>query len=114
MIANRIRLLVGVLLCCVETTGSLAAGPTFNQANCEAQGGTWGRFGTYEGNICRLATRDGGRPCMDSSQCESACFTDQTLEKNVKVSGKCFEWSDTRGACLNRVQRGKSIGVSCD
>ncbi len=53
------------------------------QAECEAKGGFWmgsqGGRGVTTG--CDLPTRDAGKPCNDSSQCEGRCIP-KGLTKN--------------------------------
>ena len=39
---------------------------------CEARGGEWVPFRRMD-FTCRLKSRDGGRPCKDSSECKFGC-----------------------------------------
>lgn len=98
-----------VLLGIVGLAG--AAAPR-DKASCDAQGGQWGRFGVYEGEICQIATLDAGKQCTDSGHCQVACVAD-VMTKNVAATGKCYEWTETRGACLNIIKAGKTQGTVC-
>ena len=102
--------MVGVLALCLG--GLAGAAAPRDKASCEAQGGTWGRFGVYEGEICRIAAPDAGKECTDASHCQVACVA-ETMTKNVAATGKCYEWTETRGACLNRIKAGKTQGTVC-
>ena len=42
-------------------------------STCRARGGTWTAFGNMY-NFCRLMTRDGGKACKSSSDCEGVCL----------------------------------------
>jgi hypothetical protein len=44
---------------------------------CRARGGTWTAFGNLY-NFCRLMTRDGGKACTSSSDCEGVCLVAST------------------------------------
>jgi hypothetical protein len=45
------------------------------QAKCEAKNGQWGGYVSGRGRSpgCSLPTKDAGKKCSDSSQCESLC-----------------------------------------
>ncbi|MBU0762373.1 MAG: hypothetical protein KKD39_05055, partial [Candidatus Altiarchaeota archaeon] len=75
-----------------------------NKIDCEALGGRWGRMGLYPEEICNLKTKDGGRICMDSSECEGICIAELTPEERkkaqnskIKATGKCSEYMKKAG-----------------
>ena len=44
------------------------------QAQCEADGGTWGKIPDAEGHVCYRRTRDALKSCRVESDCESFCL----------------------------------------
>ncbi len=60
------------------------------QAKCEAMGGRWGGvvIGRGRSHGCNLPTKDAGKKCSDSSQCESGCIAHDDSNKNCS----CYEW----------------------
>lgn len=74
-------LLVQALVVLVlSADAAIAAGPSTKQ-ECEAAGGNWGRWGLLVEERCNLPTRDAGKSCSDSSQCQSACVANMPVEK---------------------------------
>ena len=68
-----------------------------DKAACTAQGGTWtekGGRGHPAG--CRLPTKDGGKACTDSAQCEGAC-----------VRGACSDHTPVTGCGI--MENGKTV-----
>ena len=60
------------------------------QAKCEAKGGVWAGSVSGRGrNIgCDLPTKDAGRKCADSSQCEAICIANDSSNKNCSCYGR--------------------------
>jgi hypothetical protein len=75
---------------CALTPSDCAYGG-MNRTQCTAKGGQWGGCIPGRGRSpgCRLPTRDAGKACTDSDQCESAC-----------VEGKCWGFTGFRGCLL--------------
>ncbi len=61
------------------------------QAKCEAKGGRWGGTAIGRGRSpgCNLPTKDAGKKCSDSSQCESACIAHDASNHNCS----CYQWA---------------------
>jgi len=84
-----------------------------SQKDCELLGGIWGPFGMLAVEDCNLPSRDAGQPCKDHSECQSSCITDESVPAGQKVVGRCYEWTITRGTCLNEVWKSVAQGVIC-
>ena len=69
------------------------------EEECVAAGGWW--HGTIEGRGrltgCTLPTKDAGKPCATSSDCESVCLEAFGEEKDPSAPGRCFGWSQYKG-----------------
>ena len=65
-------------------------------AACEARGGVWRPFGLAGSWRCNMPTRDAGRSCRDSDECQSVCV----------APGRCHGWTVTLGSCLAHVEDG--------
>ena len=90
-----------------------------NKENCEASGGRWGRIGINPKESCNLPTKDAGKECSDSSECEGFCLVYLTPEQEsqiaaypISIKGKCASWKITVG-CLALVDKGKVNGITC-
>ena len=114
-----------------------------NQADCEAHGATWGRFGarrdqclflaayeaekkscTENGGVwerrgmlqrenCTMPTRDGGKPCTSSSQCELRCRAlGRPVPSDVEIVGECARNNNPFG-CHSFVENGRFIQGPC-
>jgi hypothetical protein len=110
-----VRRLVAALV--LGAVGCALAGevPT-DQASCERRGGKWGPAGLLPTPICNLPTHDGGKPCRDRKDCESACLAELTPEQRktfpVRTTGKCAAWRRTVG-CIAEVEDGWVRAVVC-
>lgn len=91
------------------------------EKECKTAGGVWGQIGLFPEEQCNLPTKDGGRECTDSSQCEGKCVAKLTDEERAEVysdkepvrkSGGCTEMTVTTG-CLAEVRDGVVKGVLC-
>lgn len=83
-----------------------------SRKECESMGGSWSQFEKII--ICDLPTRDSGKPCSDSRDCQSACVASGEVPAESKVQGQCFSRSSTLGTCLNLVVGGVAQGVVCE
>lgn len=67
----------------VTTSRQKRAALPKDEVTCRARGGTWTAFGGMY-SFCRLMTRDHGKACKSSSDCEGVCLaasTDPNSEK---------------------------------
>ena len=102
-------------------------------AACLADGGRWEVLG-FSGPGCNLPTEDGGQPCSDISECESACLgdPDQVMRGNSSgqpipdhdalaelnaqegdVVGACSPWVENFG-CQVWVEEGRYVVICVD
>ena len=97
---------------------------------CMDQGGRWEVLG-YSGPGCNLPTTDGGKPCSNSDECESAClaadesavradgFTpnlqriDELNAQGGDLPGACSPWQETFG-CHVWLQNGRYAVLCAD
>ncbi len=81
------------------------------RAGCLRRGGLWMNdhpAGFLKRSGCNEPTTDGGKPCADSSECESACVGDE----RIPSGGKCHGYRSFFG-CGKRVKRGDSVAILC-
>ncbi|RMD67421.1 hypothetical protein D6817_01695 [Candidatus Pacearchaeota archaeon] len=77
---------------------------------CEELGGRWGIWqGESENDgrakySCNLPTTDGGKPCTDSSECESFCSAGVDAELGARTAGKCYPYLYAK--CARIVENG--------
>ena len=86
-----------------------------SKESCEAAGGKW------EGGIneCNMPTKDAGKACYESNDCEGTCIAELSKEEQEKVkkevlytNGKCSAWKINYG-CLPFVEDGKVDRIIC-
>lgn len=56
-----------------------------SQEDCVRQGGRWGPIGIFPTPVCSLPTRDAGRPCADSDECEGLCVAKLSPEERERL-----------------------------
>jgi putative hemolysin len=94
-----------------------------NKNGCIAAGGKWGPVGISRHELCNLPTGDGGKICIDSSECNGTCIADESLTSDqmdqlrdggssVRTTGKCTAWRITVG-CQAVVNNGETRGLLC-
>ncbi|MBN8612382.1 MAG: hypothetical protein J0L92_17450 [Deltaproteobacteria bacterium] len=76
---------------------------------CAARQGSFGPRGLSGRELCDAPTADGGRPCLSSSECETACIATGVRvlgtegcaagEEQIQLEGRCFERTVTLGGC---------------
>lgn len=81
---------------------------------CESVGGKWDKLGSSVNAsfVCNTPTKDAGRFCSDSSQCESYCKTNQTLQEGSIAPGICHEWKYAE--CIQEVKDGMARPFTCN
>lgn len=72
-----------------------------DQVGCVAAGGSWGRAGLFPTPLCRVPTRDGGRVCGDTGECEGECLA--ALSPEQKQQLRAHRPVTTLGTCTPRV-----------
>ena len=112
-----ISLIIALFFVCACTVSNEVQAPERPQSKdaCEAQGGEWGEvFGATRKNWCRLPTTDAGKPCTNSSQCESFCVTDANFPANAndaQIVGACYQ-NDSPLGCLS-ILDDERISIIC-
>jgi len=81
-------------------------------ARCKAAGGACGYAGMACPRACIRRTTDGGKPCSDSSECQSACTTKENIPAGQKARGTCHELALVLG-CSRPVRQGLSDSFMC-
>lgn len=63
--------------------------------DCLGMGGQWISHDTPNAQYkCDPPTKDGGKECTDSSQCESYCVTTKPTRYGAKTTGECFRYHE--------------------
>jgi hypothetical protein len=86
------------------------------ERECRAAGGEWGRFGVHA-QLCGIytcveRTRDGGKPCRSTSDCEHRCVTEAPPRIGAEAAGKCTANRSSFG-CFTYLDGGKIVGRVC-
>jgi hypothetical protein len=112
---TRVAFLVALAAAGCALAGEPGPAPT-DEASCVRRGGKWGPVGLVPAPTCNLPTTDGGKPCRDRKDCESACVAELTAEEQQKLpvqkTGKCAARQRTPG-CLAMVEDGWVRTVLC-
>ncbi len=107
----------------IKTCGSKLEIPGMQEA-CEKVGGRWGPAGLFPRPICRMPTRDGGRLCGDTGECEGYCLAALTRaqfdlvmrwrggQQKLPILGKCTPHVPVFG-CMAIVRQGVVTGIMC-
>jgi hypothetical protein len=101
---------VGLIVCCGAPV--LAGAPGSREA-CEAAGGRWGRFGLRQQELCDLPTPDGGKACLDVSDCASTCVAPKAAAVGSSAEGTCYPRAILLGTCLKYVRGGVVAPPMC-
>ncbi len=81
--------------------------------SCYLRGGTWKRVCLAQRLYCVMPTRDAGKPCTDSKQCERGCvYTGPSPGVGDAVVGECRRDAGPCG-CWSFVSNGKLRGGLC-
>ena len=81
--------------------------------DCEAKGGE-PVFVRFHLQSCLWPTKDGGKACTDTAQCEGVCEAPFGTPLGTGVTGTCAsKAADIRGGCINEVAAGRSLGDIC-
>jgi hypothetical protein len=92
------------------------------QEDCLANGGIWKKVGIYPNPICNIPTKDGGKECASSNDCEGSCLAVLTDDQRrslmkgensgIEVPGKCTSMLRNFG-CIGFVEGGKVDRFLC-
>ena len=80
-----------------------------NEADCLQRGGAWTTLGLPmpgKAKVCDLKTKDAGKSCTDSKQCEGVCLADKDAEEGASTAGACSAYVAEFGT-YKRVTAGK-------
>ncbi len=103
------------------TAGPTAAPPAGDKSGpvvdsreqCSKLGGTWRRAGLMQLEVCDVPTRDAGKTCRDSSECESLCVAQDGANASQASTGQCYKSFLTVGKCLSIVANGRISTAQC-
>ena len=92
-----------------------------DKQSCEEKGGAWKKMGTRPVEECNLPTKDGGKICSGSKECEGVCLAElsaKDLQKGMrgklfKTNGQCSDWIKVVG-CRAYVYRDWASVVCVD
>jgi hypothetical protein len=92
------------------------------QEDCLAKGGIWKKVGIFPNEICNIPTKDGGKECSSSNDCEGSCLAVLTEDQrsllmngkklNENVPGKCTGMLRNFG-CIGFVENSKVDKFLC-
>ena len=82
------------------------------KADCVARGG-YIDLVTFNTEGCVVRTKDAGKSCGDSSECEGACLAPLNLEEGTPATGTCAKDAGMFFGCTNIVTKGKAGGEVC-
>jgi hypothetical protein len=81
---------------------------------CIASGGTWQRAGWEQKSRCVRPTRDAGKSCTDSSQCEIACLAEKKPSEDASdLKGQCAATDNPFANCGTRIEKGRAVRTLC-
>ena len=75
---------------------------------CKAKGGE-PVFVRFHVQSCLWPTKDGGKACTDTAQCEGVC----EAPFGTPLGTRMTKAADVRGGCVNEVAAGRSLGDIC-
>lgn len=92
-----------------------------DKVNCEKIGGVWKKMGPRPVEECNIPTKDAGKVCSGSKQCEGVCLADLSYEdiskgmrgKLFKTEGKCSDYIKVMG-CRAYVYAGWAQVICAD
>ena len=102
--------LVGISGCGKPNDPEIQENKTLIQ-DCKANGGLW-----WFNDHCINATKDFGKGCNDSDECEGGCLSTIELlrgEMNYTSPGECSQYKEVLGGCHSFVEDGKATGEIC-
>jgi hypothetical protein len=81
---------------------------------CHARGGSWSREGRLQYLTCVMPTKDGGKVCSDSSECEQECLYTHgdPAAPGGQVKGRCAPTNNPFG-CSTPVVKGEIGSTRC-
>lgn len=83
------------------------------KTKCLADGGQWKRMGIMQSGGCLLPSRDGGKSCTNSSQCQFKCLAiARPPTSDTQVVGECARNNDPFG-CKAFVEGGLFVQGPC-
>lgn len=124
---KRGTLIIFGMLAAALLSGGLFAGEAalkaagLDEKSCLDRGGKWKFYGELQKEGCSVPTKDHGKFCSDSAECEGACIAelDATQKSELKrggrrfgLKGKCSEWTLNNG-CHSFVHKGFVTSIDC-
>ena len=112
-------LILGLLIAVVLITFFILIKNPFQtlseQQRCENSGGRWeGINSPTPSYFCNEKTSDGGKPCTDSSDCESNfCKADEYSIVGFTGQGTCYPYMNGMTSCSKSINNGIVQTASC-
>lgn len=86
--------------------------PITSLVDCTTAGGEWKKVGLAGNLACVLKTKDAGKSCTDSSQCEERCLAGIDQTDTTKVVGQCQATNQPFG-CFAEIKDGVAEPALC-
>ena len=80
---------------------------------CKAKGGLIDGIGLFGEPACVVRFSDGGKRCIDSSQCEGDCMVYGEIPAGGGNQGKCASQTPEPGGCFARLVNGRAEKGIC-
>jgi hypothetical protein len=85
----------------------------FQRFACERHGGTVTERSMIAGPMCSVPFEDGGKECLDGSECDGDCLTYASVPPGTEVKGMC-EFRVESGVCIQPVVNGVASEALCE
>ena len=82
------------------------------RTDCIARGG-YIDLVTFNTEGCVIRTKDAGKSCSDSSECDGACLAPLALAEGTPAIGTCASEAGMFFGCTNIVTKGLASGEIC-
>lgn len=91
--------------CNTTSIAPISKGSINAEADCIQVGGEWTRVTLRGSLVCVLKTKDAGKSCINSSQCEERCLAVTDPKDSSKVIGQCQTTNQSFG-CFTEMENG--------
>lgn len=83
-----------------------------SQSQCVSVGGRWGRACMAQSEFCFVPSKDAGKGCNDSSECENRCLKAEPGQEQAGFAGVCQANNNPCG-CFADISQGQYMGTLC-
>ena len=95
-----------------DTPKNTPKAPINSLVDCTTAGGEWKKVGLAGNLACVLKTKDAGKSCTDSSQCEERCLAGIDQADSAKTAGQCQATNQPFG-CFAEIKDGVAEPALC-